>query len=541
LIKIIFLKQKANRQLSVSLLMKVLLLLTLGNSSKGWAQVGPPKVSIYGMGPLLEETLQIWSGSPQEMGDFSDNPILGRQTCPSLTRLNLVKGTSEPLLLASLTEQAGENSSWTFTIKQGLFWWGGASVTVDDVMEFVKVTLPNAAQHAGAGLWPVPEFKLIKRSPDTFVLQWSEKPVFGPFVINGIPLARVPKGDQTGLKGNRIECAGLYIPEVSAHGTKLAISAHYKSSKPLPQIEAFIKPSSDVPEKDSGAEVSLVLNGIWNYRKDAQCTISADEPMITALLWNQTLGVTEDAEFRRLIDQLIPRENIAEIIGRKFVTPIDSPIIRGYPNRSESKGFPLEQSGGKESQKTRSHIEKVALRLQQIGYARPDPRGPRLDRKGKSIQLSIVTRSKELGLIEKILEDVLSSVGIGARFVVNSTRHPEELNGYNAILSTFRVDWPGSNLLPTLHSRVTQKGIFKNFRGNAQLDQVLEKYALQLTNIQPDFGVIDDIERELRMISGISVLMQHRLCLDIRRKGLQMTQESTNQNPDWFRNLLLTL
>lgn len=507
------------------------------------ADVTGSKISIYGIGPFLEENLHVWAGNPLEMGDFGDNPILGRQTCPSLTRLNLSQGKSEPLLLAALTEHRGEGVQWIFVIKRGLFWWGGAAVTLEDVMEFVQSALPKAIAHVGGGLWSIPEFKITKKSEDSFEVRWSLKPEFGPFVLNGLPLARLRKSQSTSEKSNRIECAGLYIPEVSAGSTKFIISPHYKSTKPLPQIEAYMNGDAHKQTKENDGEIALVMNGIWNYEKEVQCSIEADEPMITAVVWNPIGGVAEDPEFRRLIDQLIPRDNIADIIGRKFVTPLDSLILRGFPRRDEARPDQASHDvlEDKESHRTKSRIERVAFRLQQLGYSRPDPRGPRTDRSGKPIELLIVTRSRELGLIEKVIEDILSSVGISVRFVISSARNPIDGSRHHAILSTFRIDWPGSNLLPSLHSRVVKKGIFQSFRGTPQLDTVLEKYAIQLTHLQPDFAVMNDIEAELAKISGISVLMQHRLCLKIGKKAHLATLQGVSQNPDWFRNLLLTL
>ena len=496
---------------------------------------------MYGLEPLIESNLSVWSGTPQEMGGFADDPIVGRQTCPSLTRLNLGIGKSEPLLLSSIGDRNyGEKSkSWIFHLRPGLYWWDGSPVTRDDVIEFVQKALPSAVARVGGGLWQIPSFSIEKIDLNAFEIRWATAPLFGQFVLNGIPFARLARHENNPRNLNRIECAGLYIPEVSNKKLRLFASPSYKAQKSLPTIEIELnRESVAVNRQSSVVDFVVRVTGIWNYKKSAECAIGADNPIVTAIIWNQALGVTQDSGFRQTLNQLIPRAIIGEIIGSQFVTPRDTLVLRAMPSpQSRISGSKNVEEYARLKE---ARIEVLAARLQEMGYVRPDPRGPRLDRVGKPIELEIATRSRQFGLIEKVIEDVFSSVGINVRFVINST-HPVGFASHHGILSTLSIDWPGSNLLTSLHSQSKDRGVLQGFYSNPNLDHALEYYARSLTFLKPDFKALEAIDTELRKIAGMSILLQHRVCIDIEPKGKFAVQENPFQNPDWFRNLLLTL
>ncbi len=495
-------------------------------------------MSVYGMGPLLEDLVSPWSDKPQLVLTIGSEPIVGRQVCPSLTRLNLSQQRSELVLLSQLIETsesgAAKGSKWILALKQGIAWWGGDPVTLAEFQSFVEKTIPEAVKSGGKDRWEIPLFKVQKTESGTLEILWESVPPFGPYVFNGFSLVRSHPQKAT------LECVGLYRPEVKPWGLQLSPTPGYRFARPLPQINLYY----GLPEKTAEGLDRMApreqkgwieYGGIWNRKDGSKCQVEIDEPFMTVLVWNQQNPLVKDRNLRKLLAQLIPKKSIAGIVGNQYVSAGDSIVPKGHPFRFYGDGGPVLSS----SPQFDSVLSLLSARLTLAGYARADPKGPRLTKNGTPMELTFATRSSKQGLIEKVLADVFSSVGVKVTYVnFNEIDHRASADLHGS-LESIGIDWPGVSLWGDFHSKANQSGVFADFMGSEALDRALERATFDLTLKNPDFKYFKTVQQLLQEEEAITVLLQHKSCLTLAQNMIGNRGMIANGNPDWFRQLIL--
>ena len=123
---------------------------------------------------------------------LEDEAILGRMTCPALTRVSLKKKKSETLLLKKITTSPSKDKDsvwkyqWVFYLKEGLFWWSGDVVHSKDLARFIHSQIPKLWKRKLLSQVKLPQFKVQSKKNEVRVL-WKQQPRFGPYLFNGVP------------------------------------------------------------------------------------------------------------------------------------------------------------------------------------------------------------------------------------------------------------------------------------------------------------------------------------------------------------------
>ncbi len=450
---------------------------------------------------------------------LGDDAVFGRQVCPPLTRLNLAKKDSEPLLVRKVVD---EGQFWRFEPRPGIFWWHGAAVTAKDVAEFVDHALPKAVEARGAGLWTLPEHKTTIENGMVQV-HFAKAPGFGPFVLNGVPFHRAADGE--GNAGVKFECAGLYRPkQASAASLVLEPNPAYSFKKPLPALKLY--PTDKAP-KAGGERFELkyadALPASPDKRApdDPTCQQTIDLTHATMIVWNTTKGPAADKAFRRLITQLIPVTDLASAGAGRLADGGPGLIPRLHPGNLSPR-----KDGA------RYNLKTVSDGLNGIGLRRKTAASPRLGVDGKPLNLLFAVSPDSPGLVEKVIGDALTAVGIGVTF------RPLASSGEAAdgVLSTFSLDWPRVSFLGNFHSKAKVSAPFRAL-GNEALDKKLEAYARTLTTGKPDFKLLGGIQADLQDLEPATVLLSHKAC--VAASGLKVGKRGVDaRDPDWFRQLL---
>ena len=135
--------------------------------------------------------IEGWTTPPTESWNtppewFSEDPLLGRMSCPPLSRVLLKDKKSDPLLLRSVTSEDG-GKLWRFTLRSGLYWWDGKGVTHADLVHFMHENLAAAVKAKSGGLWQLPPYTITSH-PEGIEVRFSQAQPVGPYLFNGIPL-----------------------------------------------------------------------------------------------------------------------------------------------------------------------------------------------------------------------------------------------------------------------------------------------------------------------------------------------------------------
>lgn len=452
---------------------------------------------------------------------LGDDAVFGRQVCPPLTRLNLAKKDSEPLLVKKVVD---EGHFWRLEPRSGIFWWTGAAVTAKDVAHFVDYSLPKAVEARGAGVWTLPEHKTTVEKDGTVQVHWTKTPAFGPFILNGLPFHRAVDGKATA--GVKFECAGLYRPkQVTDASLVLEANPAYSFKKPLPALRLF---TTEKAPKTGGERFELkyaeALPASPDKRApdDLACSQTIDLTYATMIVWNTNKGPASDKTFRRLITQLIPVTDLASAGAGRLADGGPGLVPRTHPGNVAAR-----KDGA------RYNLKTVSDGLNGIGLKRKTAASPRLGTDGKPLNLLFAVSPDSPGLVEKVIGDALTAVGIGVTFRPLATAG----DGADGVLSTFSLDWPRVSFLGNFHSKAKIAAPFRSL-GNDELDKKLEAYARTLTTGKPDFGLLGAIQTELQDLEPATVLLSHKACiaaggsLKLGKRGVDA------RDPDWFRQLL---
>jgi hypothetical protein len=427
---------------------------------------------------------------------LGNDPVLGRLICPSLTRLNLQKASSEPLVLKSVqTEHSAEGASvWILTLRSGIYWWGGNEVSVVDLAEFFKKNLASIVLEKGSGAWHLPQFeiKIIKESVHIF---WKKGPEFGPYILNAIPLWKERKGEKIPF-----ECVGRYIPSRGDDQSFfLRANLQYPNTAPSLYFES-IKDFRD--KKHKGLVFSMVADfdgevGKIDIREQKSCECLMDTPLFSAVIWYDTPKLTQT--LRKHMSTLFPRDAFLKIGAGHWGALTPSLVPRHHPGFNHSISIP-----------------KFSLTPSQ-----------------ERVSLFLSSAQGKIGLLEKVWSDNLIVGGVDVQFV------PQEDPRVDGLITGLFVPWPELDLYDSFHSK--GKSILGRRREFSKgLDKVLEQYRESLTREIPNFESLRRIQALLYHEEWVSVLLQHKICL--KWIGLEKKKVIMNiKDPDWFMNILTQL
>lgn len=442
---------------------------------------------------------------------LSNDAIMESMVCPGLTRLNLAKKSSEPLLLEKVEEA---DKVWRFTLASGLTWWDQSAVSMADLEAFVRETLQPQQLTQGRFTWAVPDFTLSSKDR-TLSIQWAQKPAFGPFVFNEHPF-RKKAGNALGVQcaGNwKVEpkTAGLLLQDRKGEGQNdILLSTDQKAKVTGNGRQLTFAFGEEMPGADSKKPITQNLS----------CERPMDTPIITVIAWNPQGTVTRDPKFRRAITHLTPRGALLRAGAGSMGDLISGPILRAHPGYKRNLLVPAYDPARSDAM------------LNELGYRRLEEDGFRRDASGKLLEVKILARDHEGSiLLRKVLDDSFRALGIKLRFINEGEGVPDGL------LTGILTSWPDGDLSVHLHSRVSGRSWPWAWQ-DQNLDQALEAYALSLTQKTPNFALLEKIHDLVYKLEPFSVLMQHRVCLEARLNQPQPKGEIAVRNPDWFRQLI---
>jgi len=459
-----------------------------------------------------------------------DDAVVGRQICPSLTRLDLSEKKSEELLLKRVRNDhasSGHAVVFRYELRSGLFWWSGQAVTAEALAEYLRAQLRPLVARRSAGMWTVPNFEVLVDGPLEVSVHFEQEPVFGPFILNGAPFFRSVGAAQK--PAFAFECVGLYRPERRPFGLLLVPTEGYKSNRELVKVELYnpAEKPLKLPPQFIELRYPNQVKSVPNIRlsdKGAGCATMLELPQMAMIVWNTHSGPMANPALRRALSQLIPRTALVAAGAAYLAEVAVSPVPRehpGYQPLSLVQGFDL---------------HAVSVALNGMGYRRKTAGAPRLSIAGEPLKLTLGTAEALPNVLEKVLSDSFSAVGIGLEFRLKG-QQGKELPPLDGTLAAFAIDWPDVNLLGNFHQASVGRAPFMPL-DDADLDRHLERYAVSLTTAVPDFNSLMQVQKRLAELEPITVLFRQKACL-VSGSALSFPKGSLNQrDPDWFRHLL---
>lgn len=431
-----------------------------------------------------------WQTPPQWL---AEDPILGRMSCPPLSRVLLKEKKSDPLLLrAIISEENGR--LWRFTLRSGLYWWDGASVTSKDLRLFIEGILEDTVKAKSGGMWKVPSY-IVAEKADFIEVRFSEPPEIGPYLFNGVPLWKPVQASKSPVLP--FQCVGTYRLR---HGEKpgdftLQAVPQYGLRTTEIQVVNRTPPGHGAFLSFQMAESLAVQPALVQSRTQAA---TVDLPWMTVLAWNTTKH--PQAEGRKALAALIPRQALVQTgagtLGTLSATLLP-PLHPAHSVKNRPILLPLAQAV--------AQVQKIAPTVQRLQLASPGEPGH---------------------LVEKVLEDTFHAAGIQIEWVTGDGTGKE----VDGTLLGMYLPWPQMNLLPDLHSKM--KGLSLQ---DADLDTQLMAYAQSLTREHPDFLALTKIEDRWVQLEAITAMMQHKA----RVTGTAPKSVLPSpMNPDWFKQAI---
>ncbi|MDD9952660.1 MAG: ABC transporter substrate-binding protein [Zetaproteobacteria bacterium] len=486
----------------------------------------------YGM-PEPDIAVSGWNHSPISLEGtappewLGNDPVIGRLLCPPVSRVLLDEQRSDGLIFSkvSVSHPDTNQPTWNYHLRTGIYWWDGNEVSPKDLADFYQANITSVVAHISGGTWKVPPHK-ITASDKIISIKWQDKPSFGPYIWNGVPLYRSRPQTDTNHP-YAWECAGIYRPQSTPGSNfnleptpgylskRVPIVFHPKTTPTEPKIakrtlhfrmpeEFGVDPSTRPPTKP------------------VQCTNPILTPFVTGILWNPGRTMIQNPEVRKALTMLLPRKTLLEsgagYAGAMLPTLIPK-IHPGHPREIQELPFSLVKS---------SEI------LTKLGYIRPKGDRERLNKKGKPIELKFATLLPKPGIVEKVIADTFLSIGISVEFFPVQAKIPNTQD-FDAVLLGFRLPWPEMNLLPSMHPD-SKLALPFTLKKDDTFIAYLEDYARSMTQEQVEPQKIAPIIQFLTETEPVSILMQHRACLiDSKYNKLAPIRE---QNPDWFRKII---
>lgn len=454
--------------------------------------------------------------------ELGDDPVLGRQLCPPLTRLNLAGGKSEDVLLKKIVEGRAPVLTWRLELRAGLHWWDGAPVSAVDVAKFVEAALPGLVEQRGNGLWKLPWHTITADTNNLIFVSWKETPAFGAYVLNGAPLWRV--AEKAAANEPHFQCAGVYRPVSRDGAWSLSPNPGYSFNPPLGEIALGGQNAKVPPARRLEFRFAASLGGTPEVRANdepgASCQNLFELPAATLIAWNTKKAPASDPNLRALMTQMTPRGALVRSVAATLGELISAPISRHHPGyNAQVLVRPFDLDG-------------AAKGLEKLGYVRKTPTGPRLDLAGKPLALKIKAESGSSSLAGKVVVDAFAAVGIDVDFV--DEQDPVDADGFLAAVS---LDWPRNDLLANFHSKAAHPEPFWPLQ-DKELDHLLERYAVTLTTAKPDFSILAAIHKKLFDLEPATVILQHKACFNPGAVRGKKTAINT-RDPDWFRQILM--
>lgn len=449
------------------------------------------------------------------------HPVWGRITCPTLTRLNLLKLASENFLLDDLSVEQ-EDKIWKLKLKSGLTWWDGTPLTAQDVKDILEKDLVKSIEWVSLTKWKTPSFQIKVNSNSSLSINWSKAPEFGPYILNYLPIKKTaPKGES--------QCAGFYRVDSMKETRQLLIK---DKNNRLPGKIIFKRFSDESPIMESSTQ-GVLLSFVYasdfagspqKRLPDEQvpCDRPIDLPLLTVIEWNPNAPQVADPLVRQALTTILPRGALLRAGAGFLGDLVSGPFLRGHPGYDRNLVV------------RPNDFDLANKQLIKHGYVMATSGGPkRLTPKGEAMTLTLKMPSNPPDLLIKIIADSFASQGIGVKFVGEDSEKSQTIDG---LLTTMVLPWPDGNLMPRLHSQATEnKNHFKWH--DEELDHLLEAYGKSLTEEKPDFNRLNAIHRHLYDLEPYSILMQHRTCLKVKGSN-QTFAKIFIRNPDWFYEIL---
>ncbi len=450
---------------------------------------------------------------------LGDDAVYGRQACPALTRLNLREKKSEPLVIRSV-QTSDSQKTWEYELRSGIFWWSGHEVTPADIKSYIETSLSSVVKERSGGVWEVPAFN-VKVKDHHVTVTFKEEPSFGPYIFNGVPLSRPVKGTQQ----PKFECVGWYRIAMSGERLTLRPTSHYVKQKELPTLAFLPTKSAKITGSKMEFSYASARAAIPSKRSPETppvCERGLDLPYSLMIAWNLNAYPLNNLAFRRSLDKLIPRASLASGGAALLAVASSGLVPHNHPGYLPTDSL------------AEFDIKGAASELAKAGFERKGADGPRTDQHGKPLALKIKSQVGSSGLIEKVLQDVFSAVGISIVFVPDSTK-PDDVHG---TLGAYDLDWPRVSLIANFHSK--SSGLYPfNLIKDENLDQWLDEYARSITQLTPRLETLGKIQKRISEIIPVTVLLQQRACFDISG-GFNLPKGEVNTlNPDWFREILM--
>lgn len=460
-----------------------------------------------------------------------EDPLFSTLVCPALTQLNLRKKRSEPLLAKSITSSG---KTWQISLAAGTTLWNGQQVTSQDVATFLKAELSAHIEKMFAGRVRIPNAQYTMPSADRLVIAWQQKPVYGPYVLNALPLrVKTAEGWQ---------CAGEYKPLVkgdakvlilvaaanqgATKGTQMAAKRRVTGSTAKFQAIKFTNGGKSASKHRVDFRFAHTFAGNpWRRLSDQKtsCQRSMPTSIVTGILWNPAGRHTQDRVFRGAMTHFTPRGALLRSGGGELGRLVSAAVPRhhpGYNRRVFVRSF--------------SYPKGVEI-LEKLGYKRPIHDKARTLPDGKTpLVLKIGTLSPE-GALHKVLTDSYMSVGIDLKFVrIKDPAHikPALKASLDGLLMGLKIPYPSANILPIL----TKDAPFGD--GYATLGKHFVPYLLSLTTEKPDFSKLRTAHVAMYQQEPMSVLMQYYQCLNIDSAKVALRKTPDLLDPAWLKNLL---
>lgn len=415
---------------------------------------------------------------------LGNDPVLGRMICPPLTRLNLLKRKSEPLILRSIAEiKLGKYWVWELRLRSGIYWWSGKELKNSELADFLRNNIKDILEKKWGGA--VPPYK-IDEGKRGINIRWEQKPIFGPYILNGVSFVR--DSNNKNFNFMKKECVGRYIPNKDKY-IRLRYNPKYGYNKPgfnfySRSIKAkgirFLMPGDfKIPQNFSHGS-----NGL-------QCANVIDLPLVSAIKWNTHKKDSLNILDRKSIAQLFPRRTFVKFglgnlgsVTRSFI-----PTMHPF--------YKVTLEGSNKVKKTESENPLLIL----------------------------TSSSKDFGLLEKLVVDVLRVSGFRVHFDAKINNGEED-----GTISGFLLPWPGLDYFDWFHSKGKQNILPKKLK-SGDLDKKLEEYRLSLTHKYPNFDKLLEIQDSLLKYEFITFIVQHKACLE----GISSKRKiSSILDPDWF-------
>ncbi len=453
--------------------------------------------TIYGW-PLAEKVLDEII--------LNQDALMATYVCPSLSRLNLKTGGSEPVLLSKIST-VNKDQIWTLTLSDKARWADGKPLTVSDLESFVTTELSPLVDKVLGPNIKAPKFS-TEKNEKSLIITFESAPGFGPYILNRSAFYRRVEG--------KVECAGSL--RAREEGKDLVLEGKI-GEKPKKLVLSRQFPKSDTSD---GALYFKFGNELhppsWERQieEELTCKLPLDLPMMTMIAWNPEGRYTKVEEFRRAITSILPRGALLRAGAGSLGDLISAPILRVHPGYKKSiLVMPYD-------------LKKADAILNAMNLVRSEKDGYRRTATGEVLEISIATDpSQNAGLLRKILDDSFRALGMRLNMVTDKSKA-------DGILTGIQGNWPENDLAPILHSNQSQK-VWPWRYNFPDIDTALTDYNLSLTQPKPDFALLSKIHELVIKREPFSVLVQHKSCMQYG-KGVKAAQSQPNvRDPDWIR------